>query len=297
MSSAQLSDVGGRGWVNLRAADVRASGVVMPRLWISLYAATTREKRYADIHVLRGKLALEEEVLAEGFATGVSLNSYERAIPLELPISREALQYVTDHASGNRIDLTLDVSGWLEVRREPTEDEPTYLGEYPTPGERGFISFGQNSTTRLTVQVARSDWFTSVMEPVGTLSYVVTEIPLPKGGFGTSFQATLNQLREAEQKYSACDDAGVFFRCRAAVEALPGSPKNIFDPLPDRNEAECMNALLKETVDYLHRGSHTEREGERRGEFTVDHADARFALALTRLLVAQTSRLLGSGAS
>lgn len=56
----------------------------------------------------------------------------------------------------------------------------------------------------------------------------------------------------------------------------------------------CVPGLF-EPVDYLHRGRHTVREGEQRGEFPVDHGDARFALAMTRLLVAQTSRLLSEG--
>jgi hypothetical protein len=295
MDSVQLSDAAGHGWIKLRSGDVYARGNVRPRLWVTLYAATTREKRYANIHLLRGKLLFGNEEIAEGLLSGVRLNYMERALTLEIPIGREALQYVTDNATGDRIDLKLDLSGWMQVRRELTDDEPARYQEDPEPGQWGFLSFGEGRQTQLDFQVARSHWFTQVLEPIGSLSYVITEIPLPKGGAGAAFQATLNHLREAERRYAAGDDAGVFFSCRAALEMLPGAPKQVFDPLPDRDVAERLDALMKETVAYLHRGRHPQREGDRLGEFPVDHADALFGLSLTRLLLAQTSRLLNAG--
>lgn len=192
-----------------------------------------------------------------------------------MPISREAVQYVTDRIIGDKIDFILELSGWLEVHRERTDDDPPYMGETPSPGQPGFLMVGGGGRGQIRMQIDRGHWFTQVMDPVGTLTYVVTEIPLPKGsGSVWAFQPVLNHLREAERNYAAGDDAGVFFRCRAALEALPGAPKDIFAGLADPNLAECINALTKESVDYLHRGRHTQREGEQRGEFPVDHADA-----------------------
>jgi hypothetical protein len=295
MDSVQLGDAAGYGWIKLRSGDVYARGNVRPRLLVTLHAATTREKRYANIHLLRAKLLFGNEELAEGLLLGVRLNYMERSLTLEIPISRAALQYVTDNATGERIDLKLDMSGWMQVRREPTEDEPARFQEDPELGEWGFLSFGEGHQAQLDLQVARSHWFTLVLDPVGSLRYVVTEIPLPKGGAGAALQATLNHLREAERRYAAGDDPGVFFSCRAALETLPGAPKQVFDPLPDRDVAERIDAVMKETVAYLHRGRHPKRQGDRAGEFPVDHADAQFALSLTRLLVAQTSRLLNAG--
>jgi hypothetical protein len=296
VTSIQLGDSAGRGWLNVRPEQVTARGTVRPRLFITLYAGTTREKRFVDIHLLRGTLIFENEQLGEGFITGLKLNYVDRPLTLEVPISREALQYVTDRATGERIDFILELSGWMEVFRELTADDPAYAGESPAPGERGFIPVGGGGHGQVRMQIARSDWFTQVMEPVGTLSYVVTEIPLPKGAATTVFQPVLGHLREAERSYATGSDAAVFFHCRAALEALhPGSPKDTFSQLPDPDLAECMNALMKESVDYLHRGRHTQKEGEQRGEFPVDHADALFALAMTRLLIAQSSRLLSGG--
>jgi hypothetical protein len=297
MDTVQLSDAAGRGWIRLRAGDVHARGYVQPRLVVYLYAATTRERQWAEIHLLRGKLTFDNEQLGEGLLSGESLNYGERSIALEIPVDRAALQYVTDRAGGDRVDLALDIEGWMHVRRDSADDDPAVYQETPTPGHWGFLPFGRGSQTRLDLWIARSDWFTRVMEPVGTLSYIVTEIPVPKGSTAGEFLAALNHLREAESKYATGDDAEVFFRCRAALEVLPGAPKNIFNSLPDQAEAKCMDAMMAEVVGYLHRGRHPQRQGEQRGDFGVDHADAGFALALTRLLVAQTSRLLSRGAS
>jgi hypothetical protein len=295
VSYVNLGNSAGRQWVRVRAGDVSAYGDIRPRLFIQLHVQTLGEKRRGELHVLKVKLKYSNEELAEGLMTGVTIGSFEHQAQLEIPIERAALQYITDNASGDRIDLALEFSGWARVKREPTDNDPATHMEYPEPGEWGFITVGEGQQAILPIQIARSDWFTRVMEPVGTLSYVVTEIPMPKGAAIGQLQQTLNHLREAESKYATGDDAEVFFRCRAAVEALPGAPKNVFDALTDRDEAECMDALMKEAVDYLHRGRHTVREGEQRGAFPVDHGDACFALAMTRLLVAQTSRLLSEG--
>jgi hypothetical protein len=262
VTSIQLGDSAGRGWLNLRPDGMFARGSVRPRLYITLHGETTREKRFVDIHLLRGVLTFENEQLAEGFLTGESLNYVSRPLTLEVPISREAIQYVTDRITGDKIDFILELSGWLEVHREPTDDDPPYMGETPSPGQRGFLMVGGSGRGQIRMQIDRGHWFTQVMDPVGTLTYVVTEIPLPKGsGSAAAFQPVLNHLREAERNYAAGDDAGVFFRCRAALEALPGAPKDIFAGLADPDLAECMNALTKESVDYLHRGRHTQREG------------------------------------
>ena len=158
MDSVQLGDAAGHGWIKLRSGDVYARGMVRPRLWVTMHAATTREKRYANIHLLRAKLLFGNEEIAEGLLSGVSLNYMERQLTLEIPISREALQYVTDNASGERIDLKLDLSGWMQVRRELTEDEPARFQENPEPGEWGFLTFGEGSSPALWGNLLIINW-------------------------------------------------------------------------------------------------------------------------------------------
>lgn len=281
-------------WLRLQFARVRAAGELSPRLFIEMQARAPLEKTYVQLHHLRGKLHFGNELIGEGFLSGGEFSSFDNGLTLEVPLTREALHYVADRMAAERVELRLDLSGWLHVRWEAVEDTPQIL-QSPEPGEWGFVTFGQSRMTALMIEIARSDWFKNVMEPVGTLGYVVTEIPLPKGSAGSSFAATLSHLAAAEERYAVGDDPGAFARSRAAVEALPGYPHNIFDAIADKEKAASLDAVLMEGGAYLHRGRHVAKDGDQKGEFLVDHADARFALTLTRLLVSEVARLSSEG--
>ncbi len=281
----------------MRAGDVNAGGTLAPRLRVHLFARTQGERRRAEIHLLKTTLRYGVESIADAFLTGISLNGTERSLTLEFPLDREVIQHVADTASGDSVELSLDFSGWARVHRVPTEGDPAPFLEEPTPGEWGFITLGEGQQAALPVRVPRSDWYTRVMEPVGTLSYLVTEIPFPKGDAGHAFLKPLNHLRAAERSFAIGDDPSVFLHCRAAVEALPGYPTRILEPLANRNEATKLDALLKKAGAYLHVGRHPADDGDRQGEFPVDHGDAGFALSLTRLLLSHVARRLTHGAS
>lgn len=293
MQSVTLGDMG-KAWLQLQFVRVRAAGELSPRLYIEMQARSPLEKTYVQLHHLRGKLHFANELIGEGFLSGGEFSSHDNGLTLEVPLTREALHYVADRIAAERVELRLDLSGWLHVRWEAAENEPHFM-QSPEPGEWGFVTFGQSTMTALMIQVARSDWFKNVMEPVGTLGYVVTEIPLPKGSAASSFAASLNHLGAAEERYAVGDDPGVFARCRAAVEALPGYPKSMVGSIADEDKAKSLDAVLKEGGDYLHRGRHVAQAGDQKGEFPVDHADARFALTLTRLLVSEVARLSSDG--
>lgn len=85
------------------------------------------------------------------------------------------------------------------------------------------------------------------------------------------------------------------YRAAAALAIALGYSKNIFDGIADEGKATSLDAVLNEGGAYLHRGRHVAQEGDQKGEFPVDHADARFALTLTRLLVGEVARLTSDG--
>jgi hypothetical protein len=190
------------------------------------------------------------------------------------------------------VDLKLMLSGWLHTR-DDNSDGRRFVGD-PQPGEWVFQNFGEGRTTELTFQVARSDWFTHVLQPIGTLEYISTEITLPTGG--SALRKALDRLDQAERAYVLGDDAAVFLHCRGAIDALPGAKQRIFDVLSNQDEAKLLDALMLHAGQYLHHGRHVATDGEEQGDFPIDHNDARFALNLTKLLVAHTSHVLGSQA-
>ncbi len=95
------------------------------------------------------------------------------------------------------------------------------------------VAISKTGTTRLNIQIARSDWFTQVIQPLGPDQYIVTEIKVPGGSLREGFQKAVQHLESAERAYATGDDPATFFYCRAAIDSLPGAKQNIFDNVTD----------------------------------------------------------------
>jgi hypothetical protein len=116
--------------------------------------------------------------------------------------------------------------------------------DLPAVNEWMFTTFGVMSMAALVLQVPRGEWFERVIEPIGSHEYLLTEIPLLKGGVGVQLAKSYRQLQEAERHWVTGNDPSVFFHCKGAIEALPGWPKQIFDSLVDRTKAEYLDKLV-----------------------------------------------------
>jgi hypothetical protein len=279
-------------FVNAEAVDaVSAMGSLIPRLSIKLKLRTPRERIEAEIHYLRMQVKFANELIGEGSAAGEYVNSIERRLSVEVPITRAALDFVNEQLVGDQVELHLGLQGWMRIRYELDQGEQAYA---PGPGQWWFTTFGVQSIAELLLQVPRSEWFKRVLEPIGNHEYLLTEIHLLKGGIGASLGASYKQLREAERHYASGNDPSVFFYCKGAIEALPGWPSNIFDSVIDRTQAERLSALVKSAKDYFDHGRHIAQEGAWQGDFPVDHREALFALNLSKVLLAQTATVLGA---
>jgi hypothetical protein len=291
--SVQLGDSSGIGWLNITPGPVYGRGNVLPRLSFQLVARTPREKMQVQIHQLHAELRCANEALGVATVTGLWPSFGDCHFSIDVPASRQALSFISEQFRGDTLDLKLVLSGWLYVLREADPDDRKVMSA-PDPGEWGFVSVGRGSTTELQVRVSRGDWLKQVLEPIGTLEYVLTEIALPKGAAGSTFSKALAHLREAERQYALGHDASVFSYCKAMTEAMPGWPKDIFSALVDRQQAEILDALLKDAVDYFNRGRHVAQEGEQKGEFPIDHRAAWFALTLSKVLFAEIAETVSA---
>jgi hypothetical protein len=287
MQQVSLGDTT-RAWVLLDADQVTGHGQVAPRLSFQMRARTPRERMSVEVHILRAELEIAGERLGQGFLTGVPLAHGERPITVDIPVNRAGLDFLQSVSPAERIDLELRLTGWLRAR-DNNEDAQRFVGD-PQPGEWVFQHFGEARQTVLAFQVARSDWFTRVLQPIGTVQYISAEITLPAGD--PAVRAAAAQLSQAESAYAQNNDPSVFLHCRAAIDALPGAKQDIFAALANRDEAKLLDDLLRQAGQYLHHGRHVATAGDQRGSFPVDHHDARFALNLTKLLIAHTSRVL-----
>lgn len=277
-----------RTWARLDPEAVHGRGTVAPRLVFQFKARTAREKMEVQIHFMHGELLVGEERLGQGTLTGTHLAPTEYQLELEVPVSRAALEYIDRALTGSAIDVALRLSGWLRGR-DRNEDGPGFASE-PQPGEWVFENFGQATDTRLRFQIPRSEWFSKVLEPIGTTEYLCTEIAVPRAD--SDLRQAANHLKDAERALREGHDSQVFLLCRGALESLPGAPQAVFDNLESEQEKKELDALMLAAGSYLHLGRHTAKDGPREGEFAVDHADAAFALNLAKLLLAQTARVL-----
>ncbi len=201
MFSVQLGDSSGIGWLNITPGPVYGRGIVLPRLSFQLVARTPREKMKVQIHQLHVELQCAKEVLGVATVTGLWPSFGDYHFSIDVPVSRQALSFISEQFTGDSLDLKLVLSGWLNVLREADPEDRKVMSA-PEPGEWGFVSVGRGSATELQVRVSRSDWLKQVLEPIGTLEYVLTEIALPKGAAGSTFSKALAHLREAERQYA-----------------------------------------------------------------------------------------------
>jgi hypothetical protein len=275
-------------WARLRAGRVTGQGRVAPRLVFEIFFRTPRERMSSQVQIMRAKLIAGGETLGDGVLTGVNVAHGEYPASVEIPVTRAALDHFSTLVSGDKVDLALQLSGWLRAR-DDNEDAPRFASS-PEPGKWQFVDFGVGRQTELRIQVARSDWYSQVLQPIGSTKYVPIEVAIPAGDL--TLKPASNHLEEAERAYAEGDDPNVFARCRAATESLPGATKKIFASLPDPSESKALDELLLRANDYFHRGRHVVKEGDRQGEFPVTHADARFALTLAQVLVAHVAHLL-----
>jgi hypothetical protein len=163
------------------------------------------------------------------------------------------------------------------------------------PGRWEFVTIGgDNSVERLEIRVARSDWYEQVVESLNLGSYLIATLALPDPANVPLWSAALGHLASARQSLTVRDSPAVFGYCRAAIDALPGDKKAIFNTMPEGKKREEIDKLARAIGQYVHSGRHVvpNSGGNQAGEFPVNQQDAAFAMNLTTLLLSRIAELL-----
>lgn len=134
-----------------------------------------------------------------------------------------------------RVGLTLVMTGLLRYRHQ-FQSEPSASG-LEAAGAWHLHQLRAGSVHDLDVSVARSDWHDQVVGKLGLGSSLVSALPMPSGVAG--WQPVLGHLAQAERALTQLDPPAVFGHCRAALDAIPGAKKNIFDAMTAGPEARC----------------------------------------------------------
>jgi hypothetical protein len=297
MGDITLTDRTRHGVVNISDAGIRGAGLAFPRLIFSLKLRATRPG-WMELHRLTATVSYENELLSESEVPGavvMQLIPNDTHLELSVPVSDSALRYLEDGVQGDAVLVDLRFCAELRICEVGPSAPPNTPPTFPAGGNWTTEVVGDLSpaASALRVRVPRSDWFTQVLQSLGTDRYIPTEIRIPSGGLGVDFVAAVARLRNAEQQFFTGMDSEVFHHCRGAVDALPGAKKSIFAAVRNKDKGDAMDELTKALGVFLHQGRHVEPSGaEQAGEFPVDHRDAAFALYSTRLLVAYASQLL-----
>jgi hypothetical protein len=282
-------------WAKLTLDSISGTGRVLPRLHFVLRARTSREAIRVWISQLNARLTFDGELLGTGVVgdVGEEVPSLgDKRIHLEVFVDRDAIRFVQDHSRGSNLSFELEFRGALHVR----DDRPEGEGPLNPELQRGEWRFVSIKPARLPITLARSDWVTNVLEPLGIGEYVSMEIPLPGVPERERWRAALRHVEEAQKHFGMGNDAAVLQSCHAAFESLEGAPKHILDGVTDGKKREVVDELLKQTKSYFNSGRHVSKsDGSQKGSFPVDHRDAEFALYLSRVFLAYIAKLLASG--
>jgi len=272
-------------WANVELQQLTARGRLTPRLGLNFKASTPTERIQTELHHVRVQLHHDNELLGEGLFLGELLSSFGNSVFMEIPISHQILDYVTNQL-GPQADVNLKMfcTGIIRVKWSPSENDPRVQGD-PDPDVWTQMTLSPSDRP---CTIPRSDWYSKVLQPTGQGQYVYQEIAVLITGEWTQ---VLSHLTDAEKAYATGDDAGVFAKLRGAVEALPGYPKDIVTSIPEPQRKE-VNALLKAVGDFLHSGRHVSQTGESAGSFPVDRRAAYFALSTMKVMLSYLSQIL-----
>jgi hypothetical protein len=201
-------------------------------------------------------------------------------------LSAVALAKIDEQSRLPTISLIVSVTGALKVLPEPGQRQ--FASELE-PGQWADVELRE---TAVGLNMAVSDWYNQVLQPIGTYRYAMYAVALPKVQEAGSFANAVRLLLKADEAYARGDDVSVFANCKGAWEALPGAPKAIFEQIiEEAKKKSALDQVALQTVNYINHGRHVAGSGDEAGDFPIDHRDAELALNLSKLLVGHVSRL------
>lgn len=276
----------------LEIRDIMANGRLTPRLILSIKLATPTESIRVKLHHIIVRILCNLEIVGEGLILSEEVSSNGTDTQIEVQTSRQMLKYVTETiGQSSTVSLKFAYYGFMQVMKESSNSENIMNGN-PSNGYWKEYLIPNNGIT-YPLFIARSDWYSKVLQPIGNDDFLYLEVAVPKGELADLWRNALSHLSDAEKCFAMGDDAGVFSKLKGMTEALPGAKKNIVDDLPSPKKEE-VNKLLKSYSEFLNHGRHVAIDGENAGQFPVNRIDSENAIAFGKIMISYISRLLSS---
>ncbi|WP_194924128.1 hypothetical protein [Catenulispora pinisilvae] len=267
-----------------------AKGGPLPRISLFVEARLKDAQFKTEIIQLSFDAYLGDVLVGQGAVGPVTyLTTDGQQVEAAFTCPRSALPLFLDPPPG-RVELKLRFSGLLRYQHEFTGARAEGL---EAAGVWHQWPISNNLVHELTVSIARSDWYELVVAPLKLGGYLIASLNLPDPTEVPAWTAALDHLESARRALTTGDAPAVFGYCRAAIDALPGAKKNIFDNMAVGKKREAIDALTLSLGTYLHSGRHVEpTTGATGGDFPVDRQDAALAYNETVLLLSHIASLV-----
>lgn len=297
ITTLEISEGGGRTHAILDLKYIGGIGRINPRLQLHFEGRpTSYTKVVLDDATLR--LEFRNELIGEGRVTGVEIASDRSAVMFEVVTSERLLRHVTDSLTAVDPIVQLDarLHGRGQVWVDPSAPQSNRIARLAGWEPGVWWPFNLNVGVPSVLQVARGDWYHSVLSPTRNERFRHLEVALPlnDSALGAEWGKAVDLVVQAERAYATGDDPGVFQQLRGALDSLPGAKQQILAGISDDKKRTDLDNLLKQAGQFLHDGRHVATDGEQAGTFPVDHLDAGFALDLMRVLLSHLSLMLSA---
>jgi hypothetical protein len=287
--SVAFTDSASTAWVTAKYERCSAIPGMKPRLVISYEARTTNDQFQVQIQYLVGSVFVADQFVGRGLVPSRDISRHGSNLDIEISLDIGDLNRLNGFLTGDSLTLVIEFEGLMRVWHD-SEDVARFASS-PPRDEWFYQTIGAGRQARDIFQIARSDWVSHVMERAGVGEYVFAELKIPSENLRREWKAAASLLSDATHHFHLGNDPEVFFKARAALEALPGHPKEILSFIGDTEKAKRLDALVRSTVSYLHHGRHVVRSDDEEPGFPVTHQDAEFALFLTKIVLAHLASL------
>jgi hypothetical protein len=263
---------------------VNGTGQVAPRLAFTFEARVLIPNIELELDEVVVDVSLENELLGRGGLRepGYPLFSHEAHVALEVPISRTALNFASSRMGSAALTLALTFRGIVRSKASGHSNPSAWEHRRLFSREPSHLS------------IPRSTWYDSVVKPLGGDSYVFLEVPIPPLPAGAMWRKAQTHLAEAEKHLHSGNDAEVLQRCYAVLASLGADPRKVLAKMGDSAKRTYFDAALKAFRNLTQSGRHVAKEGGSEGDYEVDHRDAEFVLAQTKIWLTYIARLSGS---
>lgn len=286
--------------LSLTCQRVSGQGRVVPRLALEIEARylpdpRQSEPREMEVRTLHADLLVNGELIGRGemHAAVPPISAHNDGhLHIEVPISAAATRFVDETTRGDDVRLVVTLHAAIRYRR-PAQSVGDGAGGQRIEGPGPWQDMPSTGIPSLEVDIPRGEWVRKVLEPIGTDRYVWMEFAIPPAPAGERWMAALEHLSKAEARYHQGDDADVLGCCWDAVEALaPGQGGKIVPDVAAEAKRRAVDDQLIKFRAFLQGGRHpSELTPGSGGRYHVDHRDAAFALAQTKVWLTYLAHL------